>query len=233
MNIFPRQLNLLPIVLGGVAFVAGGGLTFVVWYYFSPKNLQVGYAPEQPIPYSHRLHVGEMGMDCRYCHANVERSAEAMIPPTQTCMGCHNLVHSAQGDEDAPQDAPLAALWESWRTGDSVEWVRVHQLPDHTYFDHSTHLYGALAQGENGYEARVAIGCETCHGRIDQMEVVQIVEPIAMQWCLECHRDPGENLRPADEITTMGWEADEEWTAHQADHAAAVLPPTNCSGCHR
>lgn len=229
MNIFPRQLNLLPIALGGAAFIGGGVLTLVVWYYLSPKNLQVGYAPEQPIPYSHRLHVGELGLDCRYCHANVEQSAEAMIPPTQTCMGCHSVVHSDQGAEDAPADAPLRPLWESWRNDESIDWVRVHKLPDHTFFNHSTHLYGAT--NENGDQ--VAIGCESCHGRVDQMEIVRIEEPIAMQWCLECHRDPGEHLRPADEITTMGWEPSTEWAAQVEAHVAAVNPPENCSGCHR
>ena len=225
MQIFPRQLNLLPVVLAGAALAGGGVLTLAVWYYFSPSNLQVGYAPEQPVPYSHRLHVGELGMDCRYCHANVERSAEAMVPPTQTCMGCHNVVR--QGS------ARLEPIRESWETQLPVEWVRVHKLPDHTYFDHSVHLYGALSRQADGTEARVAVGCETCHGRIDQMEVVTIAEPIAMQWCLECHRDPGERLRPVEEITTMGWEPSEEWANQAVAHANAVNPPTHCSGCHR
>jgi len=226
MQIFPRELNLLPMVLAGVATVAGAGLVLVVWIYFSPKHLQVGYSPEQPVPYSHRLHAGELGMDCRYCHANVERSAEAMVPPTQTCMGCHAIVRTGS--------ARLEPIRESWETGEAMEWVRVHQLPDHTYFNHSTHLYGALARtGESGEEVRVAIGCESCHGRIDQMEVVGVAEPIAMQWCLECHRDPSEHLRPVEEITTMGWEPSDEWLEHTDEHVAAVLPPTHCSGCHR
>lgn len=225
MQIFPRQLNLLPLALAGAALAGGGALTLGVWYYASPSNLQVGYTPEQPVPYSHRLHVGELGMDCRYCHANVEESAEAMIPPTQTCMGCHNVVRT--------ESEMLAPIRESWETGESVEWVRVHQLPDHTYFNHSAHLYGALSVDADGNEARVAIGCESCHGRIDEAEVVGVVEPIAMQWCLECHRDPGPNLRPVEEITTMGWEADDAWAANEAVHAAAVNPPENCSGCHR
>ena len=237
MNIFPRQLNLLPLALAGAAFVGGGVLTFVVWYYLSPKNLQVGYEPEQPVHYSHRLHAGELGMDCRYCHANVERSHEAMVPPTQTCMGCHTLIH--------PESAQLQPLRDSWETGESVEWVRLHKLPDHTYFDHSTHLYGALAryEGSEGKDAetcladgtcdRVAIGCESCHGRVDRMDVVRIDQPIAMQWCLECHRDPTEHLRPASAITEMGFEPSVEWLAQADANLAAVNPPTHCSGCHR
>ncbi|MEM9861325.1 MAG: cytochrome c3 family protein [Myxococcota bacterium] len=221
MQIFPRQLNLLPIALAGAALTAGGALTLGIWYYASPSHLQVGYSPEQPVPYSHRLHAGELGMDCRYCHANVEDSAHAMVPPTQTCMGCHNVVYT--------ESAKLEPVRQSWASGESIEWVRVHKIPDHSYFNHSTHLYGAEA--ENG--DRVAIGCESCHGRIDQAEVVGVVEPIAMQWCLECHRNPGPNLRPVEEITTMGWEPDEAWMENESMHAAAVNPPENCSGCHR
>ncbi len=212
MQIFPRELNLLPLALGALAAVGGGVATGIVWYYFSPYNLQVGYAPEQPVPYSHRLHVGELGMDCRYCHANVERSAEAMIPPTQTCMGCHAVVH--------PESARLAPVRESMETDRSVEWVRVHKLPDHAYFDHSAHL-------------AVGVGCVSCHGRIDQMEVVVQDQPLSMGWCLDCHRNPGPNLRPTDQITNMEWEPDENWLSQTEEHAAGVNPPQHCSGCHR
>ena len=208
MQIFPRQLNLLPAVLAVAALAGGIGIVLVFWIYFSPRNLQVGYAPDQPVRYSHRLHAGELGIDCRYCHANVERSQEAMIPPTQTCMGCHNIVRN--------QSAALAPVRESWETGRSVEWVRVHKLPEHTYFDHSVHL-------------AAGVGCVSCHGRVDQMEVVRIEQPIAMGWCLDCHRNPGPNLRPADQITNMAWEPDENWQPQ----GASVNPPTHCSGCHR
>lgn len=107
MQIFPKSLNFLPLVAALGVAVAGGVVTFVFAYYFSPNNLQVGYAPEQPVPFSHRLHAGQLGMDCRYCHANVERSFEAMVPPTQTCMGCHSVVR--------PDSARLAPVRESWR----------------------------------------------------------------------------------------------------------------------
>lgn len=208
MQIFPRQLNLLPAVLAVAALAGGIGIVLVFWIYFSPRNLQVGYAPDQPVRYSHRMHAGELGIDCRYCHANVERSQEAMIPPTQTCMGCHNMVRN--------QSAALAPVRESWETGRAVEWVRVHKLPEHTYFDHSVHL-------------AAGVGCVSCHGRVDQMEVVRIEQPIAMGWCLDCHRNPGPNLRPADQITNMAWEPDENWQPQ----VASVNPPTHCSGCHR
>jgi len=212
MQIFPRKLNLLPLVLATAVFIAGGGVTFVVWYYFSPKNLQVGYSPDQPVPYSHRLHAGELGLDCRYCHANVERSYEAMVPPTQTCLGCHNVVRT-----DSARLAPVRA---SWASNDPIPWVRVHKLPDHVFFDHSVHL-------------AAAVGCATCHDRIDQMEVVRQQEPLSMAWCLDCHRDPGPNLRPRDQITNMTWQPDEAWAAKLDERVAALNPPTHCSGCHR
>lgn len=209
MQIFPRALNKLPL-LGAV----GGLVTLVVsiaipWYYFSPKNLQVGYEPKQPVPYSHRLHAGQMGIDCRYCHAQIERAAHAMIPPTQTCMGCHAVVKT--------DSAELAPIRESWETNTPVEWVKVHKLPEHAYFNHSVHL-------------AVGVGCVTCHGRIDQMDVVRLDKPIAMQWCLECHRNAEPNLRPKDQITNMTWTPDQ---APPGWKPPEVHPPTNCSGCHR
>ena len=208
MQLFPRSLNFLPLVLALGSGGLGTGVTWGVWYYCSPKNLQVGYQPTQPIPYSHKLHAGELGIDCRYCHANVERSQEAMIPPTQTCMGCHAVVK--------PDSPKLAALVDSWKSGDPVPWIRVHKLPEHVYFDHSAHL----AKG---------VGCVTCHGRIDQEEVVRLEAPLAMGWCLGCHRDPGPNLRPKDQITNMTWKPGEGGE----ELAANVHPPQQCSGCHR
>ena len=212
MQIFPRELNYLPLVLAIVAGAIGTGVAVLFWVYFSPRNLQVGYEPKQPVDYSHRLHAGELGLDCRYCHSQVERSHEAMVPPTQTCMGCHAIVRS--------ESALLAPVKESWETGDSVEWVRVNQIPDHAFFNHSIHL-------------TAGVGCESCHGRIDQMEVVKMVEPLAMQWCLECHRNPTPHLRPPEEITNMGWKPDENWLAQREEVAASLNPPMQCSGCHR
>lgn len=209
MQIFPKALNKLPLVagVGGVATVVA--VTLGVWYYFSPKNLQVGYAPEQPVAYSHAMHAGQLGMDCRYCHANIERAAHAMVPATQTCMGCHALVKA--------DSAKLASVRASWETGESIHWVKVHVLPDHTYFDHSAHL-------------AVGVGCSTCHGRIDKMEVVRIAEPIAMQWCLGCHRAPTPSLRPIDQITNMEYAPEKNPPGWKPP---AVNPPTQCSGCHR
>jgi hypothetical protein len=209
MQLFRRSLNYLPLALAvGVGSGVVGG-TAAIWYYFSPKNLQVGYAPEQPIPYSHKLHVDELGIDCRYCHANVERSQEAMIPPTQTCMGCHAVVK--------PESPKLTALRDSWKNNSPVPWIRVHKLPEHAYFDHSAHL-------------PAGVGCVSCHGRVDQMEAVRLDTPLAMGWCLDCHRDPTPNLRPESEITNMSWKPGD---ATGALAGASVHPPEHCTGCHR
>lgn len=208
MQIFPRSLNRLPAIAAiGLALV-GGLLTAVLWYYFTPKFTLVGYAPRQPVAYSHALHAGQMGMDCRYCHSNVERAAHAQIPPTQTCMNCHALVRI-----DSPRLEPVR---ESWQSGRAIEWVKVHRLPDHVYFDHSAHL-------------SAGVGCVTCHGRVDQMEVVQHARSLSMEWCLDCHRNPTPNLRPLDQITNM----DPNLSGTQARPPRQLRPPTTCSGCHR
>ncbi len=208
MQIFPRSLNKLPMILGAVGTVVPALLVLAIWYYVTPKNFQVGYAPTQPVPYSHRLHVGQLGMDCRYCHSNVESAAQAMIPPTQTCMGCHSLVRT--------DSARLKPVRDSWETGKAIEWVHIHKLPDHAYFNHSVHV-------------AVGVGCATCHGRVDKMEVVRADQPINMGWCLDCHRNPTPNLRPKDQVTNMDWTPAlaANWTAPE------VNPPQHCSGCHR
>lgn len=210
MQIFPRSLNYLPLVAAVGVALLGGGVTFGIWYYFSPKNTQVGYAPEQPVPYSHKLHAGELGIDCRYCHANIERSQEAMVPPTQACIGCHAVVK-----KDSPK---LAAVRASWTSGTPVEWVRVHRLADYVYFDHSVHL-------------AAGVGCVSCHGRIDRMDVVRQDKPLNMGFCLECHRDPKPNLRPKDQITNMTWTPSAAEAAQFAE--ATVRGPEHCTGCHR
>lgn len=214
MQIFPRTLNYLPLVGAVVASIGGAVTVFVFWYWFSPKNLQVGYEPAQPIPYSHALHAGTLGIDCRYCHASVEFSQEAMVPPTQTCMGCH-----AEVKRDSPR---LEALRQSWATGEPVPWVRVHKLPEHAYFDHSVHL-------------AAGVGCVSCHGRVDQMEVVRIDQPMSMGFCLDCHREPGPNLRPRSRITDMDWGIGEgnRPDEDQIADVSTLNPPTHCSGCHR
>ena len=213
-QLFPKRANAVPrLLLTGLGLFLVA-LVAVIWYYFSPWYTDVGYAPVQPVPYSHKQHVGDIGMDCRYCHTGVEKSATAMVPPTQTCMNCHTLVK--------PSSKKLVALKQSWDTRMPMEWVRVHKLPDYAYFDHSAHL-------------RAGVGCESCHGTVSEMDVVTQMQPLSMGWCLECHRNPEAHLRPQSAITAMRWKAPPD----QAAFAARVIkelnlrPPTNCSGCHR
>ena len=152
-------------------------------------------------------------MDCRYCHNNVERSAYAGVPPTQTCMNCH-----ANVKKDSKLLQPVR---DSWATGEPVPWVRIHKIADYAYFDHSAHL----TRG---------VGCVSCHGRIDQMIVVRQAEPLNMEWCLNCHRNPAPALRPLDKITDMDWQPSPEWQKEAEIKAAKLQPPiVNCAGCHR
>lgn len=218
--IFPKWMDDAVKVLGLCAVLGGGYVTMLVAYGFSPKTTDVGYAPEQPIPYSHALHVGELGLDCRYCHTSVETTAKANIPPTATCWNCHSMIKT-----ESPK---LVALRESYETGNPIPWVRVHDLPDYAYFNHSAHV----SRG---------VGCVSCHGRIDTMEVVRQDKPLSMGWCVDCHRNPQRALRPPEEATNMTWvprdEAGNELdrmeygTRYAAQHG--INPPTDCSTCHR
>ena len=213
-QIFPEWTNKLALVAGIGGPVVTVLLIGGVWYYGSPEYLEVGYRPHQPVPYSHKLHVGDLGLDCRYCHASVEVSPVANVPPTQVCMNCHKLV--------ARDSEKLAPIRDSLASGFPVEWVRVHRLPDYAYFNHSAHV-------------RAGVGCVSCHGRVDQMEEVMQVEPLSMSWCLDCHRNPAPNLRPVDQVTNMRWSAppDQVEIAAATIEANGIHPPVDCSGCHR
>jgi len=214
--IFPRWTNKIPLIVGVGAPLLGALLICVVWYWFSPSFTDVGYRPKQPVPFSHALHAGDMGMDCRYCHNTVERAPHAAVPPTATCMNCHSQVKT-----ESPK---LALVRTSYETGESIPWVRVHQLPDYAYFDHRPHL----ASG---------VGCASCHGRVDGMVVVEMAESMSMGFCLDCHRDPGPSLRPLDQITNMNWDDSPEKAQYDytkdPDRKRLPAPPVHCSGCHR
>ena len=214
--IFPRWTNKIPLAIGVLGPLALAGAVGGVWYYFSPKFTDVGYRPQQPVPFSHKLHAGDMGMDCRYCHNTVERAAVAAVPPAQTCMNCHSLVK-----KDSPR---LKLVRDSYNTGETIPWVRVHQLPDYAFFDHRPHL-------------AAGVGCASCHGRIDKMTVVEMDQPLSMGWCLDCHRNPEPHLRPRDQITTLAWDIEVDGKAYDANkdptRTREVLPPEHCSGCHR
>ena len=213
-QIFPQWTNRIPIAIA-IALLPSSALTVtLVYYYGSPKFTDVGYRPVQPIPYSHKLHAGELGIDCRYCHAQVEVSPVATVPPSKVCMNCHTVVK-----RDSLQLEPLR---ESMITGNPIQWIRVHNVPDYAYFDHSIHV-GA------------GVGCASCHGRIDEMEVVQQARPLSMRWCLDCHRDPDRHLRPLDEVTNMAWTPleDQKDLAKEIRAERDINPSTDCSACHR
>ncbi|MHC5003638.1 MAG: cytochrome c3 family protein [Planctomycetota bacterium] len=215
--VFPRWSNLLLPTTLLVGAVAPLYVVMVVAYGFSPKTTDVGYRPVQPIPFSHKLHAGDLGMDCRYCHNTVEHGAMAAIPPTTTCMNCHTQVV-----KDSPVLEPLR---QSYASGEPIEWVRVHDLPDYSYFDHSAHV-------------RRGVSCVSCHGRIDRMEVVQQQETLSMGWCLSCHRNPEPHLRDPDEVTNLGWTFDgtrQEEAAYREHWREFnnLNPGQDCSICHR
>ena len=222
--IFPKWTNRVPVLIALGAPVVLLGVILAVWYWFSPKFTDVGYAPLQPVPFSHALHAGDLGLDCRYCHNTVEQAAHAAVPPTETCMNCHTQVRGRDRDVSDPDSysPALQPVADAWATGEPIRWVRVHMLPDYAYFDHSVHL-------------AAGVGCSSCHGRIDTMDVVRQAEPLSMSWCLDCHRNPEPHLRPRDEVTNMAWDlANNDYDPSADPHRTReVNPPQHCSGCHR
>ncbi len=211
--VFPKWANVLRPALAVSVVGLPLYLTLLVTFGFSARTLNVGYAPEQPVPYSHALHVGELGMDCRYCHSTVDRSRHAAIPPTETCMNCHASIRT--------QSENLAAVRSSFENGASIPWVRVHDLPEYVYFNHESHV-------------SVGVSCVSCHGRVDTMEVVRTVEPLSMSWCLDCHRNPDPHLRPLDRVTDLAWEPEDPLeTGRRIREARGVNPSTECWTCHR
>jgi hypothetical protein len=200
-----------------IAVAAVGGLIYasvLVYLGFSPQATDVGYMPTQPVPYSHALHVGQLGLDCRYCHTGVEIAAAAAIPPTQTCMNCHSKVRA--------NSEKLIPIRESYATGMPVPWIRVHDLPDYVYFNHSAHV-------------RRGVGCVSCHGRIDTMEVVFQAKELSMGWCLDCHRNPERHLRPVEFVTQLDWVPDEDQLVLGARlrELNNIDPKETCNTCHR
>ena len=172
---------------------------------------------EQPVQFSHQHHAGGIGIECRYCHTSVEVSPSAGIPPTKTCINCHSQIWNT-----APYLEPVRA---SYRDNTPLNWIRVHDLPDFVYFNHSIHI-------------RKGVGCETCHGRVDRMPLIRQVQSLQMEWCLDCHRDPSRFVRPLDAITTMGYQpatAQSELGPRLVrDYKiAGVEELTSCSICHR
>jgi len=202
-------------IIVGVLLV-GTAVTAGVWYYFSPKYYRVGYQPIQPVPFSHAVHAGQLGMDCRYCHTGVEKSWFSNIPAASTCMNCHSQV--------LKDDPRLAPVRESAATGKPIEWIQIHKLPDFAYFNHSVHV-------------NRGISCVECHGRIDQMDEVYHAKPFGMAFCLDCHRHPELKLRPENKITDLAWqpksEAEQLKDGKQRMQDWKVESLQTCSACHR
>ena len=177
---------------------------------------RVNIALDQPVPFSHKHHVTGLGIDCRYCHTSVEHGAFAGIPPTETCMTCHSQIWT-----EAPNLEPVRT---SWRENKHIEWNKVHDLPDFVYFDHSIHL----AKG---------VGCQTCHGQVDQMPLMWKVNSLNMEWCIECHKNPEKFVRPKEQVFSMTYRKpnnQEELGAQLvADYNIQTEQLLNCSVCHR
>jgi menaquinone reductase, multiheme cytochrome c subunit len=211
---FPQWIDRARPLAGAALVVIPAYLVAMVYYAGSPQTTDVGYSPVQPVAYSHAVHAGDLGIDCRYCHTTVEDAAFAAVPPTSVCMSCHAII-AAQSDK-------LTPVRESALSGLPVRWVQVHDLPDYAYFDHSAHV----TRG---------VGCVACHGRVDKMEQVSQVERLSMGWCLECHRNPDPYLRQRELATRMDWTPNEppEILGAKLRKQYNLNPSTDCSTCHR
>jgi hypothetical protein len=184
-QVFDRSSNALArfsLVLTGVIVIALG--VTLDQLQRSPWVTRQGQRPDQPIPFSHKHHVEGLGLQCQYCHTQVEKAAYAGIPPTKTCINCHAQIWT--------NAQLLEPVRQSWATGASIQWIRVHDLPDYVYFNHEIHV-------------NKGIGCASCHGRVDEMPLMYQQNTLQMEWCLNCHRNPAANLRPTSEIYNMAW----------------------------
>jgi hypothetical protein len=210
-NNIARISMVMVVVLAGVAFYVYTQVARSA--YLTGQFLE----KQQPVQFSHKHHVGDDGIDCRYCHATVESTATASMPPTQTCMNCHSQLWS-----DSPYLEPVRA---SFRENKPIQWERVHDLPEFVYFNHSIHV-------------NKGVGCSTCHGQIDQMPAVYQENTLQMEWCIACHQAPENKIRPKSEITSMKWQdpdlTTEERLQLKVDYKIRSREMlTSCSTCHR
>lgn len=230
--IFPKWTNAIPTATA----VGGGGVLLsvigIVWYYFTPEFWRVGYEPEQPVNYSHQLHAGTLGIDCRYCHTHVEGSKHANIPDTATCMNCHTGVGETAYLNNTlweahKNNANLIQVRSAYASGKPIEWKRVYKAPDYAHFNHEAHV-------------NVGISCYSCHGRVDQQAVVRVVGSMSMSFCLECHRNPETALVDTStvKITDLGAVERLLTGEGQIERGLAVAkdrglqPPEHCAACH-
>jgi hypothetical protein len=231
MQIFHRSANVISraSIYAGI-FTLAGVLWACIQFQRSPYVTYAGVARPQPVPFSHQHHVAGDGIDCRYCHTSVETSNFAGIPPTKTCMNCHSQIWT---NADL-----LEPVRESFRSGKSLVWSRVNDLPDFVYFDHSIHI-------------NKGVGCNTCHGPVDRMPLMYNYASLQMEWCIECHRAPEKNLRPREQVFNMRYQqptrdlpvvVDEKSFTQQIDlgkylvqkyNVRSVMDITSCSTCHR
>jgi hypothetical protein len=223
-QIFHRSFNTVSKVsiFGAVFILAAVGWAMNVLARSSyVTNLRI--ARDQPVPFSHQHHVGPLGIDCRYCHTSVEDTAFAGLPPTKTCMNCHQQIWVGS--------QMLAPVRESYRSGRSIPWQRVHNLPGFVYFDHSIHIHKG-------------VGCVSCHGRVDEMPLIWQEKSLLMEWCLECHREPERFLRPHEQVFNMVWQPEDERDDSGRPYDQLRLGQrlvgeyqiqklTSCSTCHR
>jgi len=221
---FPTWVNKFTLLVIGGGLAVAGYLATCLFAAIHPMVINVGHKPKQPVPFSHKLHAGQLKMDCRYCHNTVEKAGHAAIPPSATCGNCHGGNRVAGRDLGVihPESTLLTPIRDSLEDeNDPMLWERVHDLPDFVYFNHSVHI----AKG---------VSCVSCHWRIDQMEVVEQVETLSMKWCLDCHRNPTPNLRDPALVTQLDLviedpvENGKVWQEKNDVH-----PNVNCSTCHR
>jgi hypothetical protein len=210
-NTISRLTIYLSLVIVAVLLTVTGGIQRSG--YVTSANFVVA----QPVQFSHKHHVLDDGIDCRYCHTTVEDSGFAGLPPTQTCMNCHSQLFA-----DSPFLEPVRA---SFRSGQPIEWNRVHKLADYVYFNHSIHVVKG-------------IGCVTCHGQVDQMPLIRQVATLQMEWCLDCHRVPEKYLRPSDKVFDTTYQAPVNQLAAGLElkklyHIRNAMDLTSCSTCHR
>ena len=221
-DVFPRWTNRLPgqIIFG--LLLIGGVVTAGLNYYFTPKYTRVGFQPTQPVPFSHSIHVKQLGLDCRYCHDGVEKSWYSNVPAADTCMNCHSAVRA-----DDPKLEPVRASYKDAKK--PVEWVQIHKLPDYVYFNHSVHV-------------NRGVSCVECHGRVDEMDEVRHEKHFSMTFCLDCHRelspengDPNKRLRPLDKITDLAYDRSSDPDNKDRNFVKEwhVKTSENCSACHR
>jgi ferredoxin len=214
-QIFHRSTNTLSRVsIFGAVFLLAGLAWLLAAVQRSSYLTQVSVARQQPVPFSHEHHVRGLGLDCRYCHTSVDDSAFAGLPPTKTCMTCHSQIWS-----ESPMLEPVRA---SLRTGTSIQWTRVHDLPDFAGFDHSIHL-------------NKGVGCSACHGQVEQMPLMWQAASLQMEWCLDCHRAPEKYVRPRDQVFNMDWRppADQLEQGRKLVKEYRIQRQTDCSICHR